>query len=529
MYNVIIAEDELFVRLGIKNCVFWDQYDMQVIADADNGQTAWEKTEKYRPDILITDLLMPVMDGNQLISRVHEAGMDPYIIVITCLEDFHMLKDLLTQGIRDYILKATITDEELGMCLERAQSFLYKHLPQSKSESMSFHDKVEESKRAMQDYLHGRSSELDTCALLAKHHIRLEKGSSYLALCPIEAVYDFQGENVLAPFRDIYLNMFDLLRKRTFTNCTCYSFLLQEQYFILILNYPDGEGDIFHEDAVNILQLIHNDLQDYLNIRFSLLLYPAGQGLCSIKSAYDQSLISLERHYLHHMNSVVLSWSDTSEDEIPSACQPLTLHKNWISRYLGYTAGEQFLQLVNKLIHNAAISREEMTYSMMSISHFICGFFEEPISDNKKQCDKLLVRYPYLWEGVAALNVFLQSCEQYYLQYQKPRHRKEIEKALRIIEQNYSDKNLSLSSIAEQVSLSETYFSTLFKQELEQSFVKYLSGIRIERAKALLEQTDSKIFDIAIQCGFSDEAYFSRVFKKITGIAPSEWRSLWYL
>lgn len=529
MYNVIIAEDELFVRLGIKNSISWEQYDMQVIADAENGQTAWEKAQKYKPDILITDLLMPVMDGKQLISSIQEAGMDPYIIVITCLEDFHLLKTLLSQGIRDYILKATITEEEIGRCLERARSFLGKHLPQRAPQSISYYDKVDECNQAIQDYFHGKAPEKDTAALLAKHHICLDNGISYLALCPVEAIYDFQGGNVPAPFRDIYLNMFDLLRKRTFTYCSCHSFLLEEQSFILILHYPDGEGDCFREDALSIMHRLHDELQDYLNIRFSLLLHRASQGLCSIKSAYQQALISLERHYLHHMNSVFLGWSDNTEDEIPSACQPLLQHKNWISRYLGYAAGEQFLQLVNTLIHNAAKSREEMTYSMMSISHFICSFFEAPVSDNKKQCDKLLVRYPYLWEGVSALNALLQSCEQYYLQYQKPRHRKEIDEALRIINQGYSNQNLSLSSIAEQVNLSETYFSTLFKQELEQPFVKYLSGIRIERAKTLLEQKDSKIFDIAIQCGFSDEAYFSRVFKKTTGVAPSEWRSLWFL
>lgn len=530
MYKVIIVEDELFVRLGIKNSITWEQYDMQIVADVENGQTAWEKIQKYSPDIIITDILMPVIDGRQLISRIKESGMDPYIIVITCMEDFHLVKDLLSLGIRDYILKATITEEELGECLKKAQNYLEKnnrHLP---SRDKSFINAEDQCNQVIRNYLQGTISAAEASALLNAHHINLTQGYYGMALCYIEAVNDYQANPALSPAVNIYQNFYDLLRQRSYTDQPCYTFLLDNRHFILILTCsPDISQSESKQSALETLKIIHDDLQDYLNIRISFLIDYAGGGLASLKDCYFREIAALEKHYLNSMNSVVCCFKDTANINIEKARQELNIHREWISRCLGHAAAEQYGSLINELCENAKKSREGMTYSMMSVSHFICSFFQEHMEDEKKQCDKQLAKYPYLLEGITALNALLTSCEQYYLQYRKPHYRKEIEKALKIINEEYRNQDLSLTMISERVGLSETYFSTLFKQEMEQPFVKYLSNVRVERAKHLLKQTDLKIFDIAMQSGFSDEAYFSRVFKKVTNVSPSEWRSLWYL
>ena len=104
MYHVVIVEDEFFVRLGIKNSISWEQLNMQVVSDVGTGAQAWEIIRRDCPDILITDLLMPDMNGQQLIERIREAGLEPYIIVITCLEEFKTLQKMMSLGIRDYLL-----------------------------------------------------------------------------------------------------------------------------------------------------------------------------------------------------------------------------------------------------------------------------------------------------------------------------------------------------------------------------------------------------------------------------------------
>lgn len=130
MYQVIIAEDEFFVRLGIKNSVSWEKYNMQVVCDAGNGAEALRAIQKSCPDILITDLLMPGMGGQQLIESVRDAGLEPYIIVITCLEEFRTLQKMMSLGVRDYLLKATMTEAEIQACLQKAREALDKQARQ---------------------------------------------------------------------------------------------------------------------------------------------------------------------------------------------------------------------------------------------------------------------------------------------------------------------------------------------------------------------------------------------------------------
>ena len=130
MYQVIIAEDEFFVRLGIKNSVSWEKYNMQVVCDAGNGAEALRAIQKSCPDVLITDLLMPGMGGQQLIESVRDAGLEPYIIVITCLEEFKTLQKMMSLGVRDYLLKATMTEAEIQASLQKAREALDKQARQ---------------------------------------------------------------------------------------------------------------------------------------------------------------------------------------------------------------------------------------------------------------------------------------------------------------------------------------------------------------------------------------------------------------
>lgn len=535
MYSVIIAEDELFVRLGIKNSLPWESCGMQVVADVENGELAWEKLLRYHADILITDILMPVLDGKKLISRIQEAGLEPYIIVITCMEDFHLVRDLLNHGIRDYILKATITEEELARCLLKAKAWLDRHSHSSghASAAPAFVSEEELQSRILQRCLPESScpeDAADAADELAKHGIILEGGVNILALCPIEAVYDAEGLMTESVPQSIYRNLSDLIRQRSFTASACYSFLLEDRNFIIIMHYESEEGiagESFRNQVLNAFQALHDNLQDYLNIRISFLLYPTEGGIAGIREAYKNAAAALERHYLNPMNSVSWGSREPSESEIETLLRPLSEQRGWIARCFGRQTEDQYLAQLAKLTKAVTESKEEMLYAMMACADLICGLFEGEMADEQKQFNKLLIRYPYLPEGITSLCSLLHSCEQRRLKQKKTRYRKEIEAALAIVERSFADQELSLSSVADRIGLSRTYFSTLFKQELEQPFIKYLTAYRVERSKLLLEQSDAKMFDIAVSCGFSDEAYFSRVFKKAAGISPSEWRSLW--
>lgn len=124
MYKVLFAEDELLVRLGLQNSIPWSKYEMEVAALADNGMEAYRLFEEIHPDILITDLRMEGMDGLELVKRVREIDKECAIVVISCLNDFETLRKLIPYNINAYVLKASISIDEVCNVLEHTKEYL---------------------------------------------------------------------------------------------------------------------------------------------------------------------------------------------------------------------------------------------------------------------------------------------------------------------------------------------------------------------------------------------------------------------
>lgn len=124
MYQVLFAEDELLVRLGLQNSIPWERFDMELVAQAGNGREAFELYKKLQPDVVITDIRMEGMDGYELIQRIRQLDSECSIIVISCLDDFETLRKMVSYQITGYILKASMSMEEIFTVLEKAKEHL---------------------------------------------------------------------------------------------------------------------------------------------------------------------------------------------------------------------------------------------------------------------------------------------------------------------------------------------------------------------------------------------------------------------
>ena len=148
VYQVLFAEDELLVRLGLQNSIPWEKYNMKLAAQADNGLTAFELFQQLRPDVILTDIRMEGMDGYELIQRIREIDEDCAIIVISCLDDFETLRKMIQYNIIGYILKASMSMDEIYEMLQKAKEYLElrgrKGIPES----------AEEKNLQMEDRLH---------------------------------------------------------------------------------------------------------------------------------------------------------------------------------------------------------------------------------------------------------------------------------------------------------------------------------------------------------------------------------------
>lgn len=268
MYQVVIAEDEFFVRLGIKNSVSWEQYDMQVVCDAGNGAEALRAIRQSCPDVLITDLMMPGMGGQQLIESVREAGLEPYIIVITCLEEFKTLQKMMSLGVRDYLLKATMTEAEIQQSLRKAKEALDKQARQAPVSTAAI-PLMENFARLMRAYLADSALYRQTQSSLEGLHLSTV-GAIPVVLGHITEIYRAEDRTSGFSSGHICQNLVDLAHHQHTPGFRCMPLPLDEQRFFLFF-FPEESrrGSVPHLHA--LLQSLQKELQDYLNIRLALL------------------------------------------------------------------------------------------------------------------------------------------------------------------------------------------------------------------------------------------------------------------
>nr|WP_315036161.1 helix-turn-helix domain-containing protein [uncultured Lachnoanaerobaculum sp.] len=206
MYKVLFAEDELLVRLGLQSSIPWSKYEMEVVALAENGLEAYKLFEEIHPDILITDLRMEGMDGLELVKRVREVDKECAIVVISCLNDFETLRKLIPYNINAYVLKASISIDEVCSVLAQTKSYL-KSIGRTAKNNKEDSEKLEEkiSKYLMGDVSGNIEENLDYLEHLLLFSLEDENKDKINDLA-MEFIYELVNRQIpgeiLVPLKD---------------------------------------------------------------------------------------------------------------------------------------------------------------------------------------------------------------------------------------------------------------------------------------------------------------------------------------
>lgn len=530
MYKVVIVEDEMLVRIGLRNSVEWGKFNMEVITDLSDGQAAWDYclNEGY-PDLIITDIRMPKMDGMELISNIRKQNKSMRIVILSCLEEFEHIRHAMSLGVSNYILKLTMTSEEIEEVLNGVRMEL-----DASSQSAYQKDRNELvpinidliKEKYMKDFLlYGIYSVEEFEQFVAQSRIRLVP--IRMVVCTMEVDSYFQLKQ---KFKDehghlIKMTLLNILHEITNSYKRGEAIYLDETHYLLLLSFDDliSEQTIM-QDIHAILNTIQEAIHTYFNGSVSFGISGVQSGYPSLRRLYSESGHALERKFFagpgqkHTINdSVDLSQIHSQVERIHA--YPL------LRSILSPMQQKEYDDYIKVFTH--ALSEDKKTIRI--ILHQLIQWMSTNIYDDSQnehmllftnvesldQCDTI----PEMLEQVSVYMSTVVEQSRCYLHMSS-----EISKAIQFIKLNY-DQNLSLQQVADHVNLSFGYVSNLFKKELQITFIEYLNHYRIERAKELLTRTHLKSYDIAIKVGYSPEyTYFSKVFKKLTGMNPNEYR-----
>ena len=526
MLRVLIVEDEMLVRLGLKNSIEWSKFDMLVIADAADGQAAWEIYQKEKPDIIITDLKMPVMDGMELISKIREKDKSTKIIILSCLEEFELARKALSYGVSDYILKLTMTETEIEAVLKKAQEELEKQ--QVNEDHSKYSDKFKKNfvkEKFLEDFLfYNIYSIKEFTAFVKEAELRLNPGR--LILCTMEIDH---FEILKDKFQDekgqlIKSSILNILNEIMGNYGRGEAFCDNNSNYILIFSFPDihSEQNLYNELQA-ILNAIKNSINSYLNVYVSFGISSLRNGYESLGKMYGESRKMLEQKF-YSGSGTFIAGSGLDTDRI--AVEKINSLRS-MPKLLKILSDTAILDYQRKVDYFSAIhpkGKEQIQTFFYRLLHWLSSLLytkDDYSTDFVIVYSDKIQKSETFDEIVEAFKNFISDTTNETMK--KRILSKEVAEALQYIQKNYG-QNINLSRVAEHVKLSPNYLGNLFKKELQVNFIEYLSEFRVGKAKELLLGTYLKSYEIAEKVGFTENTYFSRVFKKLTGMSPNEFR-----
>ena len=524
-YRVLLVDDEEEIRSGISRKIDWASLGFSLVGEAGNGEEALELAERLRPDVVLTDIKMPFMDGLELCRRLRLILPGARLVVFSGFDDFEYARQAMSLGVSEYILKP-INAPELIQVLEKLRQELDRRRLERR-DMETLRRRYEESLPVLRELfytrlLSGQIRPEQVQDRAARYEIDLPQGLWTAALVHVDGD---EGE------RDELL----LLSVQSFL----------EQHFALegcsarVVLYGDMAALLLHLDREDRLYPLLEELerlsrlsQSYLGLRLT-----TGVGLvCRGAEELDRSAAgarsALDYRVLAGGGRVIY----IGDLEPQSAAAPSFEEEDQraLSAAVKLGTREQAEAVVRELM-------ERLRHAGLSLSR--CDLFLLEVVT----CLVRLARSGGLaveevfgegFTGAVSVSDFssleelgdwlAERCGRLHDLLGRRRSDSAwqmVERAENYIAEHYTDEDLSVEALCSHIHLSPTYFSTLFKREVGLSFTAYVTKMRMEEAARLLRETDEKTWRIAEATGYGDPNYFSYVFKRHFGQSPSRFRA----
>ncbi len=527
MYTLFIVDDEENTRTGLHKLFDWAALNIEVVGEADDGVTALPMIERLKPDILLTDVKMAKMDGISLAIQAKTIHTHVRTVFISGYDDVNYVRSALKLGATDYILKP-ISFKELEACL--------RGIVQSLDAEMSNRQKTSMATPLLKEqYL--------SSFLFPKHHNPIGNYHDELLGLNIKnkkiilmIISPDEGEIERCPG---FENDWPLL------NCAikniCQELIDRELHgyvfddpnthkqFIVYLFFDSSEQ---LEASMTLCQEIVFNLNRYLKISISICISNAVDDLSGIVKVYPTVAEALKQR-LYMGNGSIITLENEPHTPLNVTEEAFRMHEN-IKSLLINEHDEPLTDWVNRLFEKLSdMRRTDIAFYRGKLSITIYEIYtllleQLPNSDAYELSQQSVLERLFKAQTLNQMQeIIFRYCidVKNLIKLKNDKNTKYgIKRLMSKIREHYAE-SLSINELAHEVFLTPTYLCVLFKQEVGVTINTFITVTRMEKAKELLQNLDSKLYDISYAVGYSNPSYFSRQFKKYTGMLPSEYRN----
>lgn len=517
LYKVFFVEDEVVTREGIRDNVDWKTCGFEFCGEASDGEMALPLLRATQPDVLITDIKMPFMDGLQLSKIVRERMPHVKIVILSGHDEFEYAQEAINLGVTNYLLKP-VTAQKLQATLHK----LAAQLDEEKREQANL-EKLQEQVQENQTALRER--------LLLK----LVMG----AITPSEAIECGNLLNLDLSAR-YYLVVMLKIELRDRSEAFDYAEYARVQEHLASLAENDPDIFLLKKDFEDLVLIMKGSTPEYLEEQRDLFLEEIGREVAKTRYKLNVGIGPTQKRIADISQSFVDALVNLRQqgDEPQSAATRaglFALDRLAVENYLHSGTRDGFdeffrayLQPIGEVALKSSLVRNyifmDVVLATAKLVKALNGDIERVIPA-LGSVEALLANIKTLEELRAQVRNILGSALAFRDGQSSRQYKNLVWQAKAYIEKHFANPELSLGDVAALVSLSVSHFSVVFSQETGQTFKEYLTETRIQKAKELLRTTGLKSADIAYQVGYHDPHYFSAVFKKNTGLSPIEFRA----
>jgi two-component system response regulator YesN len=519
-YKVFFVEDEVLTREGIRDNVNWEAYGFEFCGEAGDGEMALPLIKMAKPDVLITDIKMPFMDGLQLCKIVRERLPWIKVIILSGHDEFEYAQEAIKLGVTEYLLKP-VTEQDLHQVLQRMAVQLAEE-KQEQETLQKLQTEIEENRATLRErfllkLMMGGVSSGDA----------MEQGQSLgldlIARCYRVAILKTElGDRSEQFDYDEYRQVQNFVANLVVNNPDI--FLVKKDWGELVL-VMKGNAPEFIEDEFQVL-LEH--VRQVVNTTRYHLVVGAGAPVRRIGELYQsfvEALVRLQGNTTEDRNR---SNPAVAREEL------LKLDKTAVERFLRLGSKDGLEEFFNSYLDPIGATALQ---SDLIKNYIFCDFVlaaAKLVNELGGDLNQVIPELNSLESILGEMKTSAQLKEQAQqilisaLAYRDSQTGSQytglIHQAKEYMERHYMDPDFTLNQVAELVNLSPSHFSVVFSRQVGETFKEYLTDIRIKKAKELLRTTALRSTDIAFLVGYNDPHYFSTVFKKNTGHSPSLFR-----
>lgn len=532
MIKLLIVDDEPLIQVGIQSMLPWESHHIEICGTARNGKEALELIDIHQPEIVITDIKMPTMDGLELAKTCKEQyGTFPLFIILTSYEDFQLIKEAIHYDIIDYLIKLEITPSLLLNSIYKAK-------------------KIIEEKRQTEDVLHTspHSFFYDKFFISLLHNLfetpkQFSEEASYLHLnfsapyyvvaqgcftsCKAETEATYDNGSLLL----LYRSSLKMLKELIPQYLPCYLLSLDHNYFCIIFYFNEEKISQYIKLIEKTLSTVFSMVHKYFNVAPTVSCGQPVQSPLSISESYQ------EARQIHNLTTAhnPIIFFETYKQSIATTSATtfnMSLFKEDIRKAFENYDGTMLQNTLDSIIQlfeehpSKYLQAIDAACNILYLSFSLLPHGEEIITslfDNYRDGYRSIYKQTSMPQVLSWLSHLRDGLCTYLTNNQKNQTNKIVIQVKQYINSHITEK-LSLTEVASIFHITPNYLSLLFKKHSDIGFSEYISHRKIDYAKKLLAQGELKVYEIAEQLGFESAFYFSKVFKKFEGCSPRDYK-----